>query len=440
MIIAQRVRSTAGRQGRFLVYLLAGSMALAGAVGAGLAQLNPVRLQGELVFEDIEPADDLVVVFEPASADSTEQRRELKANRKGRFGHSFFPAGRYKVTIKDDRYFIKSMNLDVRDRSGALLYEHVSDADPEKGLPPVKLMAGAVAKLKLVVTGASYRNKLRQAAAFREFKGPLEKVRHAFEAGEMKRVIELTDEVLAKEPDLGQVLYVRGVALTKLGRPREAVEALERSAELTPDQPGVYGALGTALLKLAQDERERGADEAQLRATYEKAIEAFRKELERLPDDEALKINLGIALRDAGRADEAVEQFMSIIEEHPDFQDAYFQVYALLEKLGRHDEALRVLEKAPGADSEVAKALYNQAVQLYDEKRYDDALALLERVAAKDPSLALQHHLRGFVLMALGRIDEAVAELERFVELAPDHPEAETDRALIAALKDQQQK
>ncbi len=406
-------------------------------VGTVHAQIHPTRVQGELKLEDGTPLGRQVLVFEPADAGTTELRREMKVGKSGKFRHSFFPAGTYRISLLGDEYFLRSIHVIIRDKSGAMLLEQQSDADPDEGLPPVRLIAGGNARIELTAADPSVRRKLKQAMIFREMKGPLAELREAFSAGEMQKVVDLSDTVLEKDPDIGPVLYVRGVALTDLGRPREASEVLRRAAELTPDQPGVFGALGLALLRQAQAARKEGTEDSEtIRAMFAEAAEAFGRELETASDDLPLLINRGVALRDAGRREDAIKAFEKVIEQDPSYLNAYFQIYALLDEMGQREQALAVLSRAPGADEEVAKALYNEAVALYNRDEYEAAKDMLARAEAKDPSLTLVYRLRGYLLLKEGKVDEAVALLERFVEAQPDHPDAEADRALIAALKE----
>ncbi len=420
---------------------LPSSLAVCGLLLGALAtsafgQLHPARIQGEVKLEDGTPLGRQVLVFEPADAGTTELRRELKVGRNGKFRHSFFPAGTYRISLQGDDYFLRSIHVVIRDKSGAMLLEQQSDAHPDEGLPPVRLIAGGNARISLTAADPSVRRKLKQAMIFKEMEGPLAELREAFSAGDMQQVIALSDKVLEKDADIGSVLYVRGVALTSVGRVQEAVDVLSRAAELAPDQPGVFGALGLALLRKAQAAKKEGTQGGDaVRRMFAEAADAFGRELEGGTDDLALMINRGVALRDAGQHEEAIAVFEKVIEKDPSYLNAYFQIYSLLDEMGRREEALAVLSRAPGAAEEVAKALYNEAVALYNREEYDAAKSMLARAEAKDPSLTLVHRLRGYLLLKEGKIPEAIASLERFVAAEPDHPDAEADRALISALK-----
>ena len=73
--------------------------------------------------------------------------------------------------------------------------------------------------------------------------------------------------------------------------------------------------------------------------TPEQRLEAFRKMVERSPDDAFARYSLAMGLRAAGRAGEAAAEFGELARRQPDYVPSYLMWGQVLESLGRRSEA-----------------------------------------------------------------------------------------------------
>ncbi|MDX1388539.1 MAG: hypothetical protein R3344_05090, partial [Acidobacteriota bacterium] len=259
-----------------------------------VAQVGTFRLNGTVVDEEGNPVAELQIRFVPDEA-SGNAERVLKVNKKGRFAFSFFPYGKYKVELVESELFLKSMHFVSKDASGLETDDRKIDAHPETGFQPIDFPPGERVTLELVVADKAFQSELKQAVAVVEAEGELKKMMELYEQRDMEGVLVEADGILAESPDLGQAVYMRGVALWQLGRYAEAVEGLRRAKVLLPDQQGLLGVLGQALLELGEEQIDAG-DEAAAKATFAEAAEVFAEDLVADPGSTASLINRAAAL------------------------------------------------------------------------------------------------------------------------------------------------
>jgi predicted Zn-dependent protease len=78
--------------------------------------------------------------------------------------------------------------------------------------------------------------------------------------------------------------------------------------------------------------------------TPDQRLEAFRKFVERSPDDAFARYSLAMALRAAGRGDEAVTEFRELARRAPEYVPAYLMLGQTLEALERDAEAAQAYQ------------------------------------------------------------------------------------------------
>ncbi len=83
--------------------------------------------------------------------------------------------------------------------------------------------------------------------------------------------------------------------------------------------------------------------------TPEQRLEAFRRLVEKSPDDAFARYSLAMGLRAAGRTEEAAGEFAELARRQPDYVPAYLMWGQVLEGLGRKDQARRAYQD--GADA-----------------------------------------------------------------------------------------
>lgn len=83
--------------------------------------------------------------------------------------------------------------------------------------------------------------------------------------------------------------------------------------------------------------------------TPEQRLEAFRKLVEKSPDDPFARYSLAMGFRAAGRPEEAAREFAELSRRAPHYVPTYLMLGQVLEALGRADEAALAYEQGMAA-------------------------------------------------------------------------------------------
>lgn len=206
-------------------------------------------------------------------------------------------------------------------------------------------------------------------------------------------------DYLAKKPDDATVHYDLGYAYTALHKPAEAKSEYEKAISLNPKLAPAYQNLGITLL---------ATDPAGAAAALQKAAQL-------VPDDARTKWLLGTALEDSGKLAPAIEQFEAA--EKLDAKDAEIRIslgQALLSS-GRAKEAFAAFQDALAsqpAGPALAQAHLGLGRAAIVEKQLDKGASELAAYLQMEPSDADVRIDRASALVDLGKDDDALAELD----------------------------
>lgn len=154
------------------------------------------------------------------------------------------------------------------------------------------------------------------------------------------------------------------------------------------------------------------------------ALDALDQAARLLPQDAEAHLNLGNAMRVAGRLDDAAASYRRALDLKPDNAGASNSLGAALLKLGHVQEALTFFRRALAIDPAFALAHGNLGYALQRLGRPDEALVSLQRAVGLAPDFAAAHTNLGNALRDLGRLDEALASHRLALKLKPEFTEA----------------
>ena len=175
--------------------------------------------------------------------------------------------------------------------------------------------------------------------------------------------------------------------------------------------------------------------EALTAGSFDEAIVALTEAAENDATQPIIFANLAEALVGARRFDEAVESYEKAIVLEPTEPAYYNNLSLALGNAGRVDEAIEAIEKTAELDPDLAgDGYYNLGAVLTNQGRPAEAAAAFQRATEVDPNRAEAYYQLGISYFASAEtIPDAVPAFERYLELAPDSPNAEAARALLAA-------
>jgi tetratricopeptide (TPR) repeat protein len=227
--------------------------------------------------------------------------------------------------------------------------------------------------------------------------------------GENKKVIELLSPLVTAHQDDRTILYALGTALIRdqqiekgsqlvdrILRDGDSAEArvmlgsahmmrkdyagalseFESALKLDANLPGVYSLYGTALMNTGE---------------YDRAKEAFRRELERSPADSAANFNLGIILNKEREFDQALPYLQKALQLKPGDAAVRYQIGSLHVAGRNWTEAQRVLEELVKDEPDFVEAHVSLATVYYRLNRKADGdreRAIIQKLNAENQARA----------------------------------------------------
>lgn len=211
------------------------------------------------------------------------------------------------------------------------------------------------------------------------------------------------------DPAHVDALHLLGVLRHQLGQHAEAADLVGRAVDLRPQDAALQLNLGNALKALGQ---------------LDGAIERFRNALTLAPAFPLAHYNLGNAYALAGRHEDAADAFQKSLRLQPDNASSHNNLGNALHALGRHEEAIasfqRALELQPGH----AGAHNNLGMALNALGKADEAIVQFSAAIAAQPRFVAAHFNLANTLDATGQHEQALSEFEAVLALQPQLPPA----------------
>jgi len=178
--------------------------------------------------------------------------------------------------------------------------------------------------------------------------------------GEMQKTyVKITyGTSLGPEAKYLHALLGKGIALSGLGRHREALECFKTVIKFTPQDSNAWYRKGMALGKLDR---------------HKDALGSFEKAVELDPQNANAWYGKGAALTNLNRWEDALGPLEKAIELDPGDTSALLVKGIDLGNLNRHEDALGSFEKAVELDPNNASAWFNKGLSLGNLNRYEDA-------------------------------------------------------------------
>lgn len=260
--------------------------------------------------------------------------------------------------------------------------------------------------------------------------------------GDFEDAAQLSLKAQALEPNLPGSYGRYAEALMGLGKPKEAVAALEKEIELSPHCGVYFRLMGQAHLQCQE---------------FEKARQDFEKALELLPSDSMSHHGLSHAFARLHQPDSAkqhAEQFNAlrakekgketvVLDERRKEVDQRVWASRVAAKTytdaalpylasGNSEKAEQYWRRAASLDPKNAVCRQHLVESCMKRQQGNEALEFCEQLRAIDPDNAIYQLNTGVLLAQLQQFDQAEETLRKAIQLAPNHPNAY--RSLILLL------
>jgi len=238
------------------------------------------------------------------------------------------------------------------------------------------------------------------------------------EAGEAERLL---GPALADPAVPAPALTLAGVVAHRRGRPREAIERLQRAVTLAPGD-------AAARYNLAVVRHEVGE--------IEPAMEDLRRVLALEPAHVQAATNLAEWLLETDQPEAAETACRNVLNYLPDAPSPWLALGESLRRRGNHGAAERALRRAVALDAGSPAAHNRLGILLKSERRYEEALNCYRRALELVPGDARILNNKGLAALAAGRAEHALADFEAALETEPDFGEPRLNRcATLARLR-----
>jgi tetratricopeptide (TPR) repeat protein len=247
--------------------------------------------------------------------------------------------------------------------------------------------------------------------------------------------------VLKTRADYPRALEGMGLALLADGKPKKAVDYLQKAVEAVPERSATRFALGRALAESghraeSEDALREGlrrnprkaalieAEKAQLSGRLEEAEKILREQLAQDPDDaKALRMLGNIAL-EANRFKAALRLLERAIELEPDFALAWNDVANLHMRMDRYDEALETIRKVIEREPDNVQSRVMLGNIFSRAQRHEEALDAYREALEIAPASAGALSGMGHVLKTIGRQAESIEAYRQCIAAHPGFGEA----------------
>ena len=205
------------------------------------------------------------------------------------------------------------------------------------------------------------------------------------------------------DPVMEQV-FVRAYAAHRDGRLNDAERGYRATLAADPVHVDALHLLG--VLRHQQGQHAEAAD-------------LVRRAVDLRPEDAALQLNLGNALKALGQFEAAVERFRNALTLEPAFALAHYNLGNAYAELGRHEDALFSFGHAVRLQPGDASPHNNLGNAYHALGRFPEAVDSFRRALKIRPGHAGAHNNLGMSLNALGDADGALAQFRAALRVQP---------------------
>lgn len=236
------------------------------------------------------------------------------------------------------------------------------------------------------------------------------------EKGQLAQAQALYYAALQLDAQHAEAIHHLGIIALQSNDIATAIECIERSLILYPDNPAALNNLGMAL-------EDNGQAESALN-TYDRALTLD-------PGNIDASINRGNVLQTLERWEQALRCYENLIARMPQNPDAYNNRGNVLRALKQHEQAVKSFDQAISLRPAFPQAWNNRAIVLKDIKKFEEALNAYDRAIALNPAYAEAYSNRGVVLKELKQFEQAIKNLDQAIALKPNYAQAFGNRAGI---------
>ena len=188
---------------------------------------------------------------------------------------------------------------------------------------------------------------------------------------ELNRILKELELVIEKNPNDAPAFFKKGLALSELGKKKDAILAFNQAIAINPNDAYAFISKGNALSALGKNEE---------------AIDAFNQAIAIDPNDAYVFSNKGRVLSALGKNEEALLAYDQAIAINPKFADAFYFKGNALSALGKKKEAIDAFNQAIAINPNDAYAFISKGRILSALGKKKEAIDAYDQAIAVDPN------------------------------------------------------
>jgi tetratricopeptide (TPR) repeat protein len=257
---------------------------------------------------------------------------------------------------------------------------------------------------------------------------------------EYEKIVSLQPKSVEDHMVLGQLYTVKHQSAKAEQQFKLAQDIEPESEEVVLNLARVYAESNdlehaAKVIEAVPEADRTGRMEFTLGATYDQlkrpkdAIDAYKRAADLQPGDVPTMNALGQALLNDGQLDAALKNFKSLAQVDPDDPGALIRIAEIQRREGKYDDALTTIRKARKKDPENLEAGYNEGLLLDVLGHYDEAASAYDKMVdqvshANGAYTAEEKNNRSIFLERLGavyheqnKVDQAITTYQKMIEM-----------------------
>lgn len=169
---------------------------------------------------------------------------------------------------------------------------------------------------------------------------------------------------------------------------------------------------------------------------YAEARAIYEKLLARHPEAHQLHPLIARTYYAEEQYAKSIEHLRLALEKDADNVEVKLLLGNILVEQGKAEEGRQLLASVGDAQVKDPTTFLNVGIAMLNDKKPAEALLYFDKTIAQFPDRADAYYYRGITNLQTGKTDAARADLTKFVAMAPDAPEADTAKKILAQLKE----
>jgi tetratricopeptide (TPR) repeat protein len=228
-------------------------------------------------------------------------------------------------------------------------------------------------------------------------------------AGMHKYAIESHKKAIKLNPNIADPYYNLGIACSNLVMLKEAIKAYKKAIKIKPDFAEAHFSLGNSCT---------------WSGLYDEAIESYKSAINLKPHYPEAYNKLGVAYGKAGLYGEAIEAHKEAIEQKPAFATAYNTLGEICSEAGKLEEAIEAYKDAIKIKPNYAKACLNLGMAYSKAGKTEEAVEAYKNAIDINPKLAEAHNNLGIAYSKLDMIEDAIDAHKQAIKIKPNYEDA----------------